>query len=472
VRGHVATLLVWVGLLSAAACTTEPVNVSGGAPGQPCAEPGRTESCYSGPGGTNNIGQCRGGITTCTWDLIWSACEGEQLPAEDICTNTTDDDCDGTVDEGRDDDGDGWGMCEGDCCDNTGCAADPKRVNPGAFEAADNLLDDDCDGMADNPDAGCVAGDLSDPFAYARALDICRTTSEDAIGLDQRWGVISATLTRANGTPLPTTIQAAIKTEFGANTPRYGDTLVVLATGPAADKDDPDWQPWQSGTDVQTGDDGSVPSSWLSANGGVMPSAPGCPKAGGSAVNDPVMLTLKIRVPTNASSFTLSSNFMSAEYPEYVCSSFNDFFIMLLGSAWAGTPANPKDGNLAIYSASNGDQFPVGVNLAQGTGLFRQCVNGPMGCEGSNTSTATSCVSQADLAGTGFDEAALSCGQNGIVGGGTGWLNTTGNVVAGEVITLRIAIWDTGDGIYDSAALIDNFQWKIEPTVPGTGAGQ
>jgi hypothetical protein len=471
-RGRIATLIVWAGLLGAAACANEPVNVSGGAPGQPCAEPGRTESCYGGPAGTENIGQCRGGITTCTWDLTWSPCEGEQRPAEDNCTNTTDDDCDGTVDEGPDDDGDGWGMCEGDCCDNTACAADPKRVNPGAFEAANNQLDDDCDGSADNPDAGCVAGDLSDPFAYARALDICRTTSEEAIGLDQRWGVISATLTRANGTPLPTPIQAAIKSEFGANSPRYGDTLVVLATGPAADDDDPDWQPWQPGTDVQSGGDGSVPSSWLAANGGVMPSAPGCPKAGGSEVNDPVMLTLKIRVPTNASSFTLASNFMSAEYPEYVCSSFNDFFIMLLGSAWDGAPANPKDGNLAIYTATDGGTFPVGVNLAQGTGLFRQCVNGTMGCSGSNQSTATSCVAQDELVGTGFEEPAAACGQTGIVGGGTGWLNTTGNVVPGEVITLRIAIWDTGDAIYDSAALIDNFQWKIEPTVPGTGVEQ
>jgi hypothetical protein len=43
-------------------------------------------------------------------------------------------------------------------------------------------------------------------------------------------------------------------------------------------------------------------------------------------------------------------------------------------------------------------------------------------------------------------------------------------VVPGEVITLRIAIWDTSDAAFDSVALIDNFQWNIEPTVPGTGA--
>jgi hypothetical protein len=219
---------------------------------------------------------------------------------------------------------------------------------------------------------------------------------------------------------------------------------------------------------MQVGNGGSVPASWLAANGGTFPSAPGCPKPGGSTVNDPVMLTLDIRVPTNASSFNISSYFLSAEYPEYVCSTFNDFFIMLLDSGWNGMPANPKDGNLAIYTAPSGGQFPVGVNLAQGTGLFRQCVNGQMGCQGSNTSTSTACVSQAELSGTGFDAVGASCGPNGPIGGGTGWLNTTGNVVPGEVIKLRIAIWDTSDAFYDSVALIDNFQWKIDPTTPGT----
>ncbi len=443
-------------------------------PGEQCVEPGRTEPCYTGPTGTSGIGPCHGGVTTCTWDLVWSQCEGEHLPGaeDDACSNETDDDCDGTIDEGADDDGDGWGVCEGDCCDNTACAADPKRVNPGAFEAGENLLDDDCDGTVDNPDPGCMAGDPSDPIAFARALDICRTTTKEATGLDQRWGVISAKITRANGTPLPDLRQAAIKSEFGVNAPRYGDSLVVLSTGPAADGDDPDWLPWQPGTDMQAGGDGSVPSSWLAANGGVIPSAPGCPSPGGSQVHDPVMLTLEIRVPTNASSFNLSSYFMSSEYPEYVCTSFNDFFIMLLTSDWKGEPANPKDGNLAIYTASDGMQFPVGVNLATGTGLFRQCVNGEMGCAGSpNPSEANSCEAQNELAGTGFDEPGAACGaEGGIVGGGTGWLNTTGNVVPGEVITLRIAIWDTSDAAFDSAALIDNFQWNIEPTVPGTGA--
>jgi hypothetical protein len=36
------------------------------------------------------------------------------------------------------------------------------------------------------------------------------------------------------------------------------------------------------------------------------------------------------------------------------------------------------------------------------------------------------------------------------------------------VIKLRIAVWDTSDGMYDSLALIDNFQWSVEASTPGT----
>jgi hypothetical protein len=45
---------------------------------------------------------------------------------------------------------------------------------------------------------------------------------------------------------------------------------------------------------------------------------------------------------------------------------------------------------------------------------------------------------------------------------------TQGNVVGGETIKLRIAIWDTSDGYYDSVSIIDNFQWSVDVSQPGT----
>jgi hypothetical protein len=186
---------------------------------------------------------------------------------------------------------------------------------------------------------------------------------------------------------------------------------------------------------------------------------------------DPVMLTLTIRVPTNAKSFKIDTNFFSSEFPEYTCSQYNDFFVVLLDSLYAGSPANPSDKNLAFYSPANSTmKFPVGVNLAAGnTGLFTQCMNGKIGCSVGGNGQISTCTGQGDLAGTGFDTADSGrCDSNSLEGGGTGWLQTSGNVQPGEVIKLRIAIWDTSDHVLDSLAIIDGFQWSVDVSQPGT----
>ena len=61
--------------------------------------------------------------------------------ATEIC-DADDNDCDGEVDEGFDQDEDGWRTCDGDCDDS-----DPT-VNPAALEV-ENYLDDDCDFLVD-----------------------------------------------------------------------------------------------------------------------------------------------------------------------------------------------------------------------------------------------------------------------------------------------------------------------------------
>ena len=199
------------------------------------------------------------------------------------------------------------------------------------------------------------------------------------------------------------------------------------------------------------------------------PNAPGCSDPISTGANDPVMLTLDIRVPSNAHSFSLKTNFYSAEFPEFTCSAYNDFFVILLDSAYMGNPMNPMDKNLAFYTAPNMSNYPVGVNLAFGnTGLFTQCVNGETGCSGMAGSIST-CVGTDDLMMTGFDDPSpYSCETNSLEGGATGWLTTSGNVNPGEIIKLRIAIWDTSDHLYDSLAIVDGFQWSVESTQPGT----
>ena len=109
--------------------------------------------------------------------------------AIEVC-NGVDDDCDGVVDNGTggatDADGDGVSGCDGDCDD--GDAA----VFPGATELCDGI-DNDCDGLladiegdADGDGAsGCPGDDCddTDPAVYPGAPEVCDGDDEDCDGL-------------------------------------------------------------------------------------------------------------------------------------------------------------------------------------------------------------------------------------------------------------------------------------------------
>jgi hypothetical protein len=438
---------------------------------QPDCTPGDTQPCYTGAPGTAGVGVCVGGMQTCEDSGYWGVCAGEVTPTGEVCANSVDDNCNGMIDEDTDTDGDGFSTCGGDCCDtpSDGCG-DPALVNPGAFEAPDNMVDDDCDGMTDNSVAAtCDSGltsNSADPMDYAKAIELCQTATMS----DTKWGVISARFVLPNGSGTPNADQRSIRPTFGSTTVRAGSSFIVLSTGNAAapNQTNPAYQAFQGGRTIGTSS--ALPSDWLAANGNAVPNAPGCPGPIGNTGNDPIMLELKIRTPTNAKSFKLSTNFMSSEFPEWTCSSFNDFFVVLLDSTWNGQPANPADKNLAIYKSPQNQTYPVGVNLAHGdTGLFQQCMNGNTGCSfGATAGTISTCAGTGELAGTGMDTVLSGCGASNLAGGGTGWLVTSGNVVGGEIITLRIAIWDTSDGALDSLSIIDNFEWSVDASEPGT----
>lgn len=436
-----------------------------------CA-PGDTAPCYTGPQGTEGVGTCKGGQQTCAADGTWGICLGEVLPATEVCGNNIDDNCNGTVDDDADDDNDGWGACSGDCCDAvSGACSDPHLVNPGAYEVDDNGVDDDCDGDVDEPAALCgqgLASDASDPRDYARAMDLCQVTEEDPEDpKDRTWGLISAKFSLADGTGNPMAEARAIRTEFGeVLVPQRDINMAVFSSGHAAavGQQNPSYAGFQPGENLGISSD--VPADWLDANNGKLPNPEGCGEAVVTEANDPIMLTLRVRAPTNANSFSVDMNFFSAEYPEWVCSIYNDFFVALLDSS---SPDNPPDHNIAIYD--DGDvHWPVGVNLVRvADGLFSQCKNGTVGCGPDiPESNYTGCTSAGPLAGTGFDELDPSgCGQGDPVGGGTGWLTMRGNILPGEVFELRLAIWDAGGHIFDSLVLLDNFQWSVEAADPG-----
>ena len=90
--------------------------------------------------------------------------------ASESCTDGVDNDCNGNSDasdSGCDDcddlDGDGY-MEEGDCC-TTSCDCDDANsgINPGASEACDDGVDNDCDGGSDSSDVNSCPPCVDDP---------------------------------------------------------------------------------------------------------------------------------------------------------------------------------------------------------------------------------------------------------------------------------------------------------------------
>ena len=72
-------------------------------------------------------------------------------------------------------------------------------------------------------------------------------------------------------------------------------------------------------------------------------------------------------MPTNAKSFSYRFKFYSAEYPEFLCRQYNDFFVTLLSSSWLPDPnANPPEDPLPTDKniAFDANKDPVSVNNA------------------------------------------------------------------------------------------------------------
>lgn len=437
-------------------------------------EPGTKIECFTGDAEAKNVGICKAGEATCNAQgTDYGPCVGELLPKPtDLCSNGLDDNCNGVVDEDPDADKDGWTVCNGDCCDSPGLACNtPELVNPGAFEFGGNNVDDDCDGNKDNVVSLCDAGLASNSASaldYARAIDLCQFTTENPPLSQKKWGVISGALTLADGAGAPSANARSIRPLFGGNNPpKMGQRLAVLSSGHAAatGQTNPAFAAFQEG--VNTGTVSAAPADWLALNGGNFPNAPGCPGAAGNTAFNPVQLKLRVRVPTNAKSFSAKMFFYSAEYPEYVCTAFNDLFVTLVDSQGAG---NPPDKNIAVYKQGN-LTWPVGVNLVKSApGLFTQCQNGTIGQCGA-PSTYNGCQSTLQVIGTGFDVNASACGHFGHSGGGTGWLTMSGNVKGGETMEIRFTIWDTGDQFWDSVVLLDDWQWSVQAAQPGVQPG-
>ena len=300
--------------------------------------------------------------------------------------------------------------------------------DPNAIEVPGNNVDDDCNGQVDELPPACdgANGGKSDATSLAQAMELC----------DARF-FKSAMM---NG---PSDLRARIVTSrLGTSvTPQAGANMVLLSTGLAVDKSSSSFVEPQEGTDLVNTGTNPLPT---------LKGASNCGQAGTvTSVQDYSELVLQLKAPANAQSFSFRFHFFSAEYPEYVCTRYNDELLVIVQS----TKTYTQPTNISF----DGKMNPITVN----SGFFIVCTNGAT----PQTMNCTHPVS--DIAGTGFDD---DDGAGQPIGGSTGWLTTTAPIAPGEDVTLRFVIFDEGDGFYDSSALIDNFQWgATSVSGPSTG---
>jgi hypothetical protein len=352
-----------------------------------------------------------------------------------------------------DTDGDGFSPASGDCEERS------ALINPGAYDFPGNQQDEDCSGADAMPGEDVcddmVAIDSADAKDAARAIGLCRFVTEAS----KQWGVISASYVQADGKGKPADpAQTGILPAFGTVQPRHGNTMFALSSGAARA---PGQAGFTTGCDAYSLKESEPPD-------GYPKESPSCPDTQFGAIYDSAGLELKIRVPTNANSFAFDSNFFTSEYPVYICLSYNDFFVAMLDPK----PADLPDGNIVFDQDGN----PVSVNNSllqvcepgEHGGKMFACPQGPAQLAttgyGGDSECSTGGLDVPAFGGL-FGPAMPPADQPGDSGAATGWLHTTAPAIGGSIITLRFAIWDSGDAVLDSLSLVDDFTWSVETPI-------
>ncbi len=308
-----------------------------------------------------------------------------------------------------------------------GSGGTSNRCDAGAYDAPGNQSDEDCSGTADDETYGCDAGlaiDDTDASKAAAALGLCRRAANGS------WGLVSARYVRADGSAGMNPAGHGLLPAFGGMKPREGKSMLALSSGWARAPGQADYPVFMAG---------------YTALGGNCPTPAGfplnftsCPsgEVGEDWAWDPAALEVVLKVPTNAKGLSFDFDFYTYEFPDWICTEFNDYFVTLMSPAPAGAIKNNVSFDV------NGD--PISVNNA----LLQVCSKQQAQQPWFDCTRGTG-----ELAGTGYENHAA-----------TGWLTTTVPVTPGATVMLRFAIWDNSDANLDSLVLVDHLRWQLGET--------
>jgi cysteine-rich repeat protein len=150
---------------------------------------------------------------------------------------------------------------------------------------------------------------------------------------------------------------------------------------------------------------------------------------------DATTLTFQVSVPPGLNRMSFDYTFLSAESPEFVGSVFNDTF--------TATVSDAIGADRVIASASvNSSEFHPASDTSVGPCPFQLYVDDPIGV---NDSFNQPGFAQVDAGTTGFLHADVE--------------------VASGLVTVTFDIRDLGDGILDSAVIIDNVRFSVLETL-------
>lgn len=327
---------------------------------------------------------------------------------------------DANTDHRVDYDSDGFFASEDDCNDVN------AQINPGAIEIVGDGVDNDCNGLIDDHPGHCDCeneGDSSLEEGMAHAMGLCDEWiiglssfgNPRALGAFDEWGALR-----------PRTSSDA---SFIDGLPSQNCRFVILATGPTKS---------------------ASPRDEELSDLGIYDAPDPSPAPDGAEINDLAQFGITLRIPTNAFGFSFDFIFFSSEYPDLVCSAYNDTFTAVV-----------KDEPLLGYGAPTRisvDRY--GNEITVNTSFFEYPPYWSL-----------------DISGTGYGigDTVSWCQMEPIygctvpspcptyLGSTTGWLRTASPVTPGGEVSLVFSIHDEHDNVWDSAVVIDNFRWLFGP---------